>query len=468
MLTEKKQLALRNLPAVNTLLQLPEINYFTNKISLNFVTEIIANTLEIERDKIKFEENYIPLSQENLLHLIINKLERLTTPNFVNVINATGVVIHTNLGRSKLSRKAVEAIQLAANHYNNLEYRLNEGKRGSRYEHVEELLKTITGAEAALVVNNNAAAVVLVLNELGKNKEVIVSRGELIEIGGSFRVSEIMRHSGAKLIEVGTTNKTHSYDYENAITEHTALLMKVHHSNFKMIGFTKNVCRTKLAEIGKKYQLPVYEDLGSGVLYDLKKHNIGEEPTVQEVVKAGIDIISFSGDKLLGGPQAGMIVGKKKYIDRIKKNHLNRSLRIDKLTLAALEATLSHYLNEKEALEEIPTLNMLTISYDAIKERSLKLGEMLKEVLPKTANLNYLEGFSEVGGGSLPGVLLPTHLISLKFPNISTANFEQMMRLSPPHIIGRIENDQFLIDVRTIEENEFTLIKEKIRTIIQN
>ncbi|TCS83964.1 L-seryl-tRNA(Sec) selenium transferase [Tepidibacillus fermentans] len=465
MLTEKQKEALRALPAVSTILQLPEVKKLIESSPLNLVSDIISKTIEIEREKILQSDTPTVLSLSTILEKIRHQYKRLTTPHLRSVVNGTGVILHTNLGRAKLSNESIFAAQLAATDYTNLEYTLSTGKRGSRYDHVEDLLVQLTGAEAALVVNNNASAVILILKEMAQGKEVIVSRGQLVEIGGSFRVSEIMAQSGAHLVEVGTTNKTHRYDYERAITDQTGLLMKVHTSNFKIIGFTKEVCLKTLVEIGKEHQIPVYEDLGSGVLYDFKKHGIGNEPTVQETVKAGADLVSFSGDKLLGGPQAGIIVGKKKWIDRLKKNQLTRSLRVDKMTLAALEATLRHYLLE-EAHEKVPTLKMILMDEKTIQERSQKLYEMLKSVVSEQFEMKIIDGFSEIGGGSMPDVQLPTKLISIRPFNYPVHKFEQELRISPPHIIGRIFEEQFVLDVRTIEPKEFELILAKIQRIV--
>ncbi|MFV9510849.1 L-seryl-tRNA(Sec) selenium transferase [Tepidibacillus sp. LV47] len=467
MLNEKQKKALRSLPAISTILQLPEVVKLIKNTHFDLISDLVSETIEKEREKILQTETPTILSLSTILEKIMDRYEQITTPHLRSVINGTGVILHTNLGRAKLSHEAIKAVQLTASEYTNLEYTLSTGKRGSRYDHVEDLLVQLTGAEAALVVNNNASAVILILKEIAQGKEVIVSRGQLVEIGGSFRVSEIMTQSGARLIEVGTTNKTHRFDYERAITDQTALLMKVHTSNFKIIGFTKEVCLKTLVEIGKEHKIPVYEDLGSGVLYDLKKHGIGNEPTVQEAVKTGADLVSFSGDKLLGGPQAGIIVGKKKWIDRLKKNQLTRSLRIDKMTLAALEATLRHYLLG-EAHEKIPTLKMILMDEKMIQERSQKLYEMLKPVVSDQFELKIIDGFSEIGGGSMPDVKLKSKLISLKPLHLPVHQFEQELRVSPPHIIGRIFEEQFVLDVRTIEIKEFEFIVEKMKRIMNH
>lgn len=465
MLNEGQQRALRSLPAVNHLLQLPEILDLIEQTNFELVSDITSHIVSKERENILAEPLSKEVTLEDIIQKIKNKLNLFTTPHLHKVVNGTGVVLHTNLGRAKLSKEAIEAVHEAAIHYSNLEYNILEGSRGSRYDHVEDLLKQITGAEAAMVVNNNAAAVILILQEMAQNKEVIVSRGQLVEIGGSFRVSEIMEQSGANLVEVGTTNKTHRFDYERAITEETGLIMKVHTSNYKMIGFTKEVCLKTLVDIGKKEQIPVYEDLGSGVLYDLKSHGIGEEPTVQEAILAGADIVSFSGDKLLGGPQTGIIVGKKAFIDRVKKNQLTRALRVDKMTLAALEATLRHYVLD-EAIDKIPTLNMILMDMKTIEEKAKSIYELLLPLISEKGKIEIIDGYSEVGGGSLPDVKLPTKLIAIQLNDLPVHKFEQGLRFESPNIIGRISDERFLLDPRTIENDEFMLIKEKTNKIL--
>lgn len=465
MLSEKQSKVLRSLPAVNYILQLPEINELIGLSDFELISDLASKVIESERKNILNSDDPSEITISNIIEKITVQYKKLTKPRLHSVINGTGVVLHTNLGRAKLSNESLAAVQDAAALYSNLEFNIEQGIRGSRYEHVEDLLKQLTGAEAAMVVNNNAAAVILILKEMAEIKEVIVSRGQLVEIGGSFRVSEIMHQSGAKLVEVGTTNKTHSYDYEKAITDNTGLLMKVHTSNYKMIGFTKEVCLKTLVEIGKENQIPVYEDLGSGVLYDLRQHGVGNEPTVQETVKAGADLVSFSGDKLLGGPQAGIIVGKKKYIDRIKKNQLTRALRVDKMTLAALEATLRHYLLN-EAVEKIPTLNMILMELKTIEANANKLYDLLKPLFPESKDIKIIDGYSEVGGGSLPDVQLPTKLIAISPAFMPAHKLERELRTNEPNIIGRIYDEQFLLDVRTIEIEEYPLIKEKLERII--
>ncbi|RFU68413.1 L-seryl-tRNA(Sec) selenium transferase [Bacillus sp. V59.32b] len=370
------------------------------------------------------------------------------------VINATGTVIHTNLGRSRLSEAAIQHVVDVARNYSNLEYKLEEGERGSRHSHIESWIMEITGAEAAMVVNNNAAAVFLVLRALANQKEVIVSRGQLVEIGGSFRVSSIMEESGASLVEVGTTNKTHLPDYEQAITDETAILMKVHTSNFKMIGFTETVEAPELIDLAAKHDhVLFYEDLGSGVLYDLEKEGIGEEPIVKAVVETGADLVTFSGDKLLGGPQAGIIAGKKKYIDILKKHQLARVLRVDKMTLAALEATLADYMKGQTAADNIPTIRDIMQSEDVLRKKANLFEKLVKES-ERGFTTAMVQETSAIGGGTMPGVEIPTYAVSIRQELISANELHEKLRMANPPVITRIKQDELLFDMRTVTSEE--------------
>ncbi|MBM6618312.1 L-seryl-tRNA(Sec) selenium transferase [Bacillus suaedaesalsae] len=376
------------------------------------------------------------------------------------VINATGTILHTNLGRARLSKEAIEHVVRIATHYSNLEYKIEQGERGSRHDIIEKVIKEVTGAEAAMVVNNNAAAVYLILRALAKDKEVIVSRGQLVEIGGSFRISSIMEESGANLIEVGTTNKTHLFDYENAISEETKMLMKVHTSNFKTIGFTKSVSTEDLIELAQKHSdIIYYEDLGSGALYDFRKHGIGDETVVDEVIKQGADIVSFSGDKLLGGPQAGIIAGKKKYIDKLKKHQLARVLRVDKLTFAALEATLVAYLKGKHKMQDIPVIRDLLVEPMVIKERAERFGSKLTGGQFK---VEVREAFSQVGGGTLPDVELPTFVAEVSHERKNAETLSRELRLYSTSIITRVKYDKVLFDFRTLQDEEIEVILQAL------
>ncbi len=395
-------------------------------------------------------------------------LSAFAHPHFRRVINATGVVVHTNLGRSLLAEVATRAVAEACARYSNLEMNLETGGRGSRYSHVEALLCRLTGAEAALVVNNNAAAVLLVLETLAKGREVIVSRGQLVEIGGSFRIPEVMEKSGATLHEVGATNRTHLRDYENAINDNTAALLKVHTSNYRIIGFTKEVSVSELAVLGVQYDLPVIEDLGSGNFSDFSALALIDEPTVQKTVADGADVVTFSGDKVLGGPQAGIIVGKKRYIDQIKKNPLNRAVRIDKMTLAALEATLRLYLDPEQARREIPTVAMILAEPKQLAERATTLAEAITKSCGDIAEIDTVEAVSRVGGGAFPEQDLPTTLVRVQSKNqgMSAQSLKERLLETDPPLIGRIEHDTFCLDVRTVSDDEFDLAATVIKNAI--
>lgn len=400
---------------------------------------------------------------DEVFQLLDGNIKKQYSYTLERVINATGTILHTNLGRARLSDNAIQHVVETALNYSNLEYKLAEGERGSRHSHVEALLKEITGAEAAMVVNNNAAAVYLVLRALAENKEVIVSRGQLVEIGGSFRISSIMEESGAKLVEVGTTNKTHLYDYEKALNSETAIVMKVHTSNFKVIGFTKSVETEDLIRLTQAADNVIfYEDLGSGALFDFRKHGIGDEPVVSEVIEMGADLVTFSGDKLLGGPQAGIIAGKKKIIDILKKHQLARVVRVDKMTLAALEGTLIDYARGEHRVHNIPTIHNLLVSIDILDERTKRF---VTNLLQGTDNFQakIFPGTSQVGGGTMPDVQLPTLVISLKHHTLTVEQVGRKLRTHyKPAIVGRIQNDEFIIDLRTVTEEEEQLLLQAL------
>ncbi len=380
--------------------------------------------------------------------------KKLSAYKLIPLINATGIVIHTNLGRSILSERAVDHMVAAARSYSNLEYDIPAGKRGKRYSHIKDIIRELTGAEDAVVVNNNAAAVLLCLDTFARNREVIVSRGELVEIGGSFRIPEVMKASGAILREVGTTNKTHPSDYEQALCGDTSLLFKVHQSNYRVIGFTEEVPIEKLVKLGKEYKIPVVTDLGSGCMIDLTKYGVRGEPTVQEVVRTGADIVTFSGDKLLGGPQAGIIIGREKLMRKIQKNPMLRAMRIDKMTLASLEATFMQYLDEEKARKEIPTLRMLTQPVDDIKRRAKKIFASLRKDVPDHVTLEVVADESQAGGGSLPEISFPTFAVSLRPAGISVNELEKRLRTGDPPVIARIKDNALLFDARTVQDRE--------------
>ena len=456
------------LPSVDEILGDESLKSILKEYPRSLVLDSVRQAIDEKRKLIvKLDENSecIEINNSDIIIDSIKKIKANYSLSIKNVINGTGVVLHTNLGRSLLSESIKEEVWEIASKYSNLEYDIELGQRGSRYIHLVDIIKKLTKAEDVLIVNNNAAAVLLVLNTLAKNKDVIVSRGELVEVGGSFRIPSIMSLSGAKLVEVGATNKTHILDYEEAINEDTNILMKVHTSNYKILGFTESVGLDELSKISKKYNIPLVEDLGSGVLIDLSKYGLSYEPTVLDSIKKGVDIVTFSGDKMLGGPQAGIIVGKKEYIDKMKKNQLTRALRVDKITIAALEATFRLYLDEKKAVKEIPTLRMLTYSLDELKDRAKKFLDMLNK-LKLNIDIKLEEGFSQVGGGSMPIERMNTYLISLRPNNISVSSLEEKLRLSNSHIIGRISEGRYLLDVRTIFDNQFEIIAKEIKNAL--
>lgn len=454
---------LRKLPKIDELLKLQSVNKLIEENSRTIVLESLREAIEFYRNGI-LKGNVDSLNTEQVLDFAVHTLESKNKMHLEKVINATGTVIHTNLGRSLLGKKAIENVITVAGSYNNLEYDIESGKRGSRYSHIEEIIKKVTGAEAAMVVNNNAAAIMLVLDTLAKEKEVIVSRGELVEIGGSFRIPEVMKFSGAKLVEIGTTNRTHLYDYENNIRENTGVLLKVHTSNFKVLGFTEGVSLEQLVELGEKHEIPVVEDIGSGVLIDFGKYGFTYEPTVQDSIKKGIDVVTFSGDKMLGGPQAGIIVGKKKYIDRMKKNQLTRALRVDKMTLAALEGTLKYYIDEKEAIDNIPSLNMILMPKEEVKKKCILLKRKLQS---KTQDFKFYidKGESMVGGGSMPTEKIETYVVKVTSEKFSPEDMERKLRLGETPLIARVYNDELVLDGRTLFKEDFDEIVQCFKAI---
>ncbi len=458
------------LPKVDQLLANEKVDQLLTIYPREVVTEVIREVIAELRELISNKSltlDELDYKISRITEVIKERVEAALRPRLRRVINGSGVVIHTNLGRSLINGEIMEHIMEIASSYNNLEFDLESGMRGSRYSHLEDIICKITGAEAAIVVNNNAAAVVLVLSSLAKNKEVIVSRGELVEIGGSFRIPEVMEQSGAILVDVGTTNKTHLSDYENSIGEDTAALMKVHTSNYRILGFTEAVSLEELVSLGQKCSIPVIEDLGSGVLLDLSKYGLQYEPTVQESIRAGVDIVTFSGDKLLGGPQAGIIIGKKKYIDMMKKHPLNRALRVDKFTIAALEATLRLYLSEETAIKKIPTLRMLTMTQEEIKTKAERLMLEIEQKNLDKLKISLADDYSQVGGGSMPLEQIPTKCIMLYSDDISITSLEKNLRAYSTPIIARIFRDRLYIDLRTIEEDEFNEVAEGLKIALE-
>jgi L-seryl-tRNA(Ser) seleniumtransferase len=467
MLPDEKKELFQKIPAVDRLLSSSLLVRLMPRYPRALVLKAIHQVLEEIRQEIKGDafRDLSKLSVEPVSERVGERLERLDQPSLRPVINATGIVVHTNLGRSLLAERVLQKFRPLAGGYSNLEFDLNKGERGSRYTHIEEILKEITGAQAAMVVNNNAAAVLLSLDTLAKGREVIVSRGQLVEIGGSFRVPDVMKRSGAKMVEVGTTNKTHLRDYESAIGPETALLLRVHQSNFQIVGFTEEVDTATLVNLGRKHGLPVMEDLGSGCFIDFSKYGLQKEPTVQDVVSQGADVVTFSGDKMLGGPQAGIILGRKDMIETIRKNQLTRALRIDKLTLLALEETLRIYRDEQAALREIPTLRMILQPYKALKANARRLMRMIGDLDPGNFSLALSDGDSKVGGGALPLLSLPSSLVSLSPGKLSANTMEDWLRAYDPPIIARVEKERVLLDVRTIQDKEMKTVAQAIRAL---
>lgn len=463
----ERQDLFRKIPGVDRLLLDPRLM----EVSSRFPRTLLLKATHLVLDQLRGgigagkdirEED---LDVDRVVERVLKALDRISRPSLRHVINATGVVVHTNLGRSPMAESVLRRFRPLSGGYSNLEYDLEAGRRGSRYVHVEDLLVELTGAEAAMVVNNNAAAVLICLDTLARGREVVVSRGQLVEIGGSFRIPDVMRRSGAAMVEVGTTNKTHLSDYEQVIGPDTALLLKVHKSNFQVVGFTEDVPLADLVELGKRYSIPVMEDLGSGCLVDLSRYGLVKEPTVQETLAQGADVVSFSGDKLLGGPQAGIILGRKSIVDAIRRNQLNRALRIDKLTLLALEETLRLYRDERTAVKLIPTLRMMLGTYREMVKKAERLRRMIANPGSRSFTIEMEDGNSRPGGGSLPLLELPTRLLCL-VPRERDAQFmERWLRAYDPPIIARVEKERVVLDVRTIQSREFTTVAEAVRSL---
>ncbi len=444
---------LKSLPNVNSLKEHPKLETYRCEYENIYFTNTIRASLDTYR-KIIISNNLEEYSEEFLIQLIENNFKK-SRYNLKRVINATGTIIHTNLGRSLYSKNVVENIVKIATSYNNLEYNIDEMKRGSRYDHTREILKQLTGCEDAIIVNNNAAAILLVLTSLVTNGEAVVSRGELIEIGGSFRVPEIMRYSNTTLHEVGTTNRTHPKDYIEAINENTKALVKIHTSNYKIMGFTSEVEIGTIAQIAKEHNVLSIEDIGSGSLINFNKYTNIMEPTIQDSIKAGTDIVTFSGDKLLGGVQAGFIIGKKDLISKIKENNLLRSLRVDKLTLSAIEASLQEYLDETYAVNNIPTLRMITEPLENVLKRANHLLSLLND----KSKYQVVPGKCVIGGGSLPTVELDTYKLVLDYEYNVNEMYQRMHENYIP-IVPKIENDKVVIDLKTILDDDYSIIAE--------
>ncbi len=459
----------RSIPKVDILLEDPMIRRLRKRYGHEMVMEEIREQTDHLRERIRIstdsEEESVMAAVADLIPSICRETERLAAPRVRRVINATGTILHTNLGRAPISRRHAQHLTEIVTGYSNLEFDLAKRDRSERYAHFEDLLCRLTGAEAAMVVNNNAAAVMLILSTLAKGGEVIVSRGELVEIGGKFRIPDVCSASGAILAEVGTTNKTHLSDYEEAITEQTRAILKVHPSNYHIVGFTESVPVKDLKPLAEEKDVVLIEDLGSGVLVDLSRYGRLYEPTVQESVAAGADVVCFSGDKLLGGPQAGIIIGKKKYIQAMKKNPLTRALRVDKFTVAALEMVLLEYLREDTAREHIPVLRMITESQESVAARAERLARLLLR-LGCPADIHTEACESQVGGGSLPMERIPSMAVVIRSEKIRTARLEQELLQLPVPILGRTIGDAIWLDVRTLDEEELTLVAEGLKEVL--
>ena len=449
---------LRYLPKIDELVA--RLEHLWAAYGKEMVTECAREQIDLMR-KTLLGGGDCDVSMEAVCAVVECELKNIYAPHLHEVINATGVVLHTNLGRAVLSERAARAAYTAARSYTNLEYDIEKGARGSRYSHIEKLLCRITGAEAAMVVNNNAAAVMLILSTMAKGHEVVVSRGELVEIGGAFRVPEIMAQSGGTLVEVGTTNKTHNWDYERAINENTGAFLKVHTSNFKVTGFTEEVSLEDMVKIGHAHNIPVIYDLGSGLFADLEPVGITDEPKILESMATGVDVLSFSGDKLLGGPQAGIIVGKKEYIEKMKKNPLTRAFRVDKMTFAALEETFRSYL-DGSCDTSVPTIAMIKKPVEVLDTAAKKLKNLLKHIDGVSSAV--MREKSQVGGGSVPGVFIDTRAVQVEVKGLSAAALEEKLR-KEYFIICRVSKDKVVFDVRTLLDGDDKKIAEALRKI---
>ncbi|MGB6068339.1 MAG: L-seryl-tRNA(Sec) selenium transferase [Desulfomonilaceae bacterium] len=461
---EHATILFRSIPSVDGLLSAPELEPLRERYSEEIIKRMVRRALDDLREEIRQGE----ASHEDCsISALVRRTSRLALekvgPKVVTVINATGVIVHTNLGRSPLSKRVTEKISEAAQSYSNLEYDLEGGRRGERNAHLRELMQELTGAEAALAVNNNAAAVLLALSSLAEGREVIVSRGELIEIGGSFRIPDVMVRSGAILKEVGTTNRTHPKDYIQAIGANTSLILKVHTSNYRIVGFTREVELGELVAIGQEYRIPTMMDLGSGCLVDLSPYGLPEEITVQEVLAKGVDVVSFSGDKLLGGPQAGILAGRADLIEKMRTNPLARALRMDKLTLAGLEATLIEYTRPEGPTTCVPTLMMITKSESELAKSAAELADGIRGAVGKRVEVSIEPGIGRVGGGALPIGDLPGPRVAIRPLDMSAARLEHSLRSGTPPVITLVKEDTVLIDPRTLLGDQLSLIPRLVK-----
>lgn len=448
---------LRQLPSVDHMMNIGPTSDYISNYGRRLTTDAIRTVLDQVRENYN-PGNIVP-TEESLINMVGERLASWTSPTLRSVINATGVILHTNLGRAPISMSALHAINENASGYSTLEYQLEKGRRGSRSIHAESYLKQLTGAEAALVVNNNAAAVLLILSALAKRRKVVIARSQLVEIGGGFRIPDVMKQSGAKLYEIGTTNRVHIQDYQQAIQDESIkLVLRAHRSNFRILGFTSEPSLAEIVAVTHQADIPVVDDLGSGSLLDTADFGLGHEPMVQESLAAGVDLVCFSGDKLLGGPQAGIILGKSNLVNKLKKHPLARAIRADKLCLAALSATLLHYL-KSEPLTEIPVWRMISQTPDEIRSRAEGWIKVLEQG-------EIIAGSSTVGGGSLPGETLPTWLVALEVPNLNKVS-AQLRQVEPP-IIARIEKDLLVLDPRTVLISQDNLLLTSLKSILNS
>jgi L-seryl-tRNA(Ser) seleniumtransferase len=455
---------LRNIPSVDKILKWPELHECLQLLEHRHVTTVVRHNIDNFRERVKAGEK---LDLKHLKHDILSELKDLISPYFCYAVNALGVVLHTGLGRAPFSKNIAKIVHDASLGYSRLQID-EHGKRADRYKKISRLLEILTGAEAGIIVNNNAAATLLVLNEMAKGKEVIVSRGQLIEIGGAFRIPEIMAQSGAIMHEIGTTNRTHLKDYVNAINEQTGALLRVHQSNYRILGFTKEVQLDELVRLGKKHDIPVIDDLGSGALIDLSKYGLPKEPLVQNSIAIGADVVCFSGDKLIGGPQCGIIVGKRKYVERIKKNPLTRALRCDKMTNQVLEATLQLFLlNEDTFIRNHGVFGILLKPLDAIKKQANQCARSLKAEFGDALNIAVCSDMSEVGGGTLSTEQLATYVITVKSNTMSAQDLARALRLCVKPVYGRVAEDTLLLDFRTVSKGEEKTILEAFVAVLK-
>ncbi len=468
-LNQDQKEGLRNLPGVDHVLERVKSDPFFEGVPRSVVTRAIRSCLDRRRQQIIAQkpERIAELVEDPAIVAGVKDLVRQALAlNLRTVVNVTGIVIHTNLGRSLLAEAAIEHLGAIGRRYSNLEFDLGAGRRGSRYAIVEDLVCEISGAESAMVVNNNAGAVLLALETLAAGKKVIVSRGELVEIGGSFRIPDVMAKSGGILCEVGTTNRTHLRDYETAIDEQTALLLKVHQSNYSIVGFSSAVPLKDLVALGHRHRIAVMEDLGSGTFIDFSRYGLPKEPTVQDSAAAGADVITFSGDKLLGGPQAGLVIGKKTVVERIRKNPITRALRIDKLTLAALESTLRLYRDEDKAVQAIPTLRMMLQPVASLSDKAARLKTLLEAAPGNRMTIEVLDVVSKPGGGTLPLLELPSKGLGVRIDGLSANAVEKSLRRNSPPIIGRIEDDRYIMDMRTLQDDQLEIVRSAFDTLL--